>query len=1084
MPSSPRPVPLRSPRGRRLVAAATGGLLAAGAFVGVAVVAPPAAAVVDGALVSPDTTVDIRRGANVLPTAAANAGLQRLLADAAGVDASGVRATWDPELGTLRSVRAASGYLSAPTAGAPAAVARNWTRSHADAFGLTAAQVDALAITRDHALPGTGTHVVTFAQVYNGVAAVQGGRLNIAATRDGKILSYTGSPLPGATMIGTWSKSATAALQGVANRLAPGVAFVPAVADQVAGYDHFAAGPFFAGSYVKKAVFGTASGPRAAYRVLFVKSADQAWDTVVDAVTGAELFRASAVDHELDPHGTVYDNYPGAPKGGTPVVRSFGLTPESPAGWVDPTGVLGTGITTLGNNADTYANWSNYLVPADQGPRPVSPLGQFDYAYTNQWKATNGTAVPPSYAADLNPAATNLFFQHNRIHDEYYRLGFTETAGNFQVSNGTEGGMGADPILGLVQAGAISGGSPTYTGRNNAYMLTLDDGIPPWSGMFLWEPIPDAFESGYSDGSFDASVVQHEYTHGLSNRYVAGGSALNSQQAGSMGEGWSDWYALNHLYNANLTKKAVVGQYVTGNDLRGIRNWNYDVNPTTFGDIGYDLTGAEVHADGEIWTAILWDLRKALVAKYGAVAGAERAARIITDGMPLTAPDPSFLDARDGILSAALDRYAGVDTALIWQVFAKRGAGLSAKSRTGDDVDPVPAFDVPTKTANGRLPIVVLNATTGKGVNAAKVIVGRFEARVTPLARTGTSGGAFLTLTPGTYPLTIQAPGFGVQTVSVTVAAGTNAANTIRLAPNLASTAVGATVVSTTSQDPGSPARFAFDDTAASTWSTAASETAYNSGPDRNVVVKLAKTATLTSVRVSAYKATNASRFDALRGFTLQTSSNGTTWSNAVAGSFSYQAPRPAAPDLNFATFTLATPTKATYVRFIVTSVQGETSTQAQVADIEVFGSGARVGNGTVPTDPAFTDTGTIAVANPAAGDPTGLANVFGVTGTEFTTSCTAPPTSQGVDGWVSTLPTGFGDGLHAVTVTGSGGAEAALGHDVDLYFLDSACALVGSSATAATDESTTIPPGSVYVLTQLYLGADVDISLKATDTR
>jgi extracellular elastinolytic metalloproteinase len=64
------------------------------------------------------------------------------------------------------------------------------------------------------------------------------------------------------------------------------------------------------------------------------------------------------------------------------------------------------------------------------------------------------------------------------------------------------------------------------------------------------------------------------------------------------------------------------GEYVTGNATRGIRNWNYDQNPTTFGDIGYDLTGPEVHADGEIWTATLWDMRKALVAKYGAAKGA------------------------------------------------------------------------------------------------------------------------------------------------------------------------------------------------------------------------------------------------------------------------------------------------------------------------------------------------------------------------------------------------------------------------------------------------------------------------------
>ena len=47
-----------------------------------------------------------------------------------------------------------------------------------------------------------------------------------------------------------------------------------------------------------------------------------------------------------------------------------------------------------------------------------------------------------------------------------------------------------------------------------------------------------------------------------------------------------------------------------------------------------------------------------------------------TDGMPLTAPDPSFLDARDGILSADLDRYHGDNTDLIWSVFARRSTPI------------------------------------------------------------------------------------------------------------------------------------------------------------------------------------------------------------------------------------------------------------------------------------------------------------------------------------------------------------------------------------------------------------------------
>ena len=276
------------------------------------------------------------------------------------------------------------------------------------------------------------------------------------------------------------------------------------------------------------------------------------------------------------------------------------------------------GPTTFGNNANTYANYSNFLVPADQGPRPVSPTSQFDYPYAMNWQHTSGADGAAVLRAGPRPGRHEPLLPAQPDPRRVLRLGFTESAGNFQLNNFDKGGNGGDAVLGLVHAGAASGGAPDLHRPRQRLLPQLPDGIPSWSGMFLWEPINDAFEGPFSDGNFDASVVQHEYTHGLSTRYVGGGEALGAQQSGSMGEGWSDWYALNHLYDAGLQSKAVVGEYVTGNPTRGIRNWDYDQNPLGFGDIGYDLTGPEVHADGEIWTATLWDLRKALVAKYGA----------------------------------------------------------------------------------------------------------------------------------------------------------------------------------------------------------------------------------------------------------------------------------------------------------------------------------------------------------------------------------------------------------------------------------------------------------------------------------
>ncbi|GII22732.1 M36 family metallopeptidase [Planosporangium mesophilum] len=1045
--------------------------LAAGAAVAavLALSPAPARAVVDlGPGAAGDATADVRRTAEAVRPTDAQLTAVRDLIQSAG---AGSRVTWDSRFGTPRTIRKDGGWLTGPRAGDAVTVARAFIDDNRDAFGLSTADVAALTVVRNHELVGTGTRVINFAQSYAGLPAVRGGHLGVAVAGDGRILSYAGDSARGGNLLAAHQLSAGQSLQKVAGRLAAGVSYTAQATGERAGFQVFAKGPFAADSYVQKVAFPVRDGARPAYRVLFVKSLDEAWDTVVDATTGQTLYQASLVAHEAE--GTVYENYPGAPAGGNPVIKSFGPTQASPSGYVDPTGIAGlAGPTTLGNNANTYANYSNYLAPVDQGPRPVSPTGQFNYAYGTNWARTKGQTLPPSYALDLDPAATNLFWQHNRIHDEFYNLGFTETAGNFQVNNAGGGGQGGDPILGLVHAGAASGGSPTYTGRDNAYMLTLPDGIPPWSGMFLWEPINDSFEGPYSDGNFDASVIEHEYAHGLSNRYVSGeDNALNTHQSGSMGEGWGDWYAMNYLYGKGLAKTAVIGQYATGNTVRGIRNWSYDENPTTYGDVGYDLVGPEVHADGEIWTATLWDVRKALVAHFGEATGGEMAARMITDAMPLSPPDPSFVDMRDAIRTALDNRYhsrTDYDTVvdLVYGAFAKRGLGLHATTQGGDDTDPVPSFTHQNPARNGTLTGTVINAATGKPVAGARVMLGVFEARVTPLAKSSSTGGFSASVTDGAYPVTIAAPGFGARTFpGVKVAAGRTTSLRFSLAPNLAATANGATVVSATADG----ADKMLDDTEASTWKA--------TPRTGNAVVKLAAPAKISSVQVSAF---SPSRFEGLRGFTLQTSSDGVNWKTTLAqpDAFGYQTPRPTAPDLHYKQFTLPNPVQAQYVRLWTDSALGETKTSVQVAELQVFAQNVQGVEPLPPSppDPPVTDSGTIVAGNPSSDAADGAT---GVTATAFTSACAVPSApAQGADAWVTKLPDSFGDGLHRVEVRGGGAGP----YDIDLYFYDASCTLIGTAGSSAADESGTLPSGTRYVLSQLWLGAAVPITLTATD--
>ncbi|MGH3356326.1 MAG: M36 family metallopeptidase [Nocardioidaceae bacterium] len=1018
-----------------------------------------------------DQTVDVRdtAGEVVRPTAEQRSAVAEI-EERAG---NGTTVTWSHHYGTPRTLYAPAGSaLSGAYDGSALDAARAFVRDNATALGLSQGQVDGLQVTREHRLPGGIATVIGFTQAFDGVTATRGGSFSVTVDDANHVAAVAGSIARDSDALGSFALTAGEALTAAGGSIAPDLALSTATHGTKAGFTVFEGVGRNTPSYVGRAAFPTADGARMAYRVLVVRAHDQAWDTVVDAASGDILYRSNLVAH--DSEGTIYRNYPGAPAGGQPEIASFGPTEQSPSGWVDPTGIAGVpGPTTLGNNASSYANWSNFLVPADQGPRPVSPTSQFNYAYADNWGRTQ--CEVPSYAQDLDPAATNLFFHHNRIHDEYYELGFTETAGNFQVNNGGSEG-GGDPILGLVQAGAATGGAPLYTGRDNAYMLTLPDGIPPWSGMFLWEPINDAFEGPCVDGDFDAGVIQHEYSHGLSNRYVgAEDNMLNTHQSGSMGEGWGDWYALNYLHREGLSDDSAVGEYVTGNFDRGIRNWKYDENPTGFGDIGYDIIGAEVHADGEIWTATLWDLRKDLVAAFGEQEGGDIAQHIVTDAMPIAPNNPSMLDMRDAILEATALRYHSrgdfdrlQDTA--YAAFAARGMGVGAANVTtgsdptgGNDTDPKPSFEHQDPAQNGTLAGTVVNASTGEPVADARVMLGRFEARVTPVANTDAAGEFSIPATAGDYPLTVQARGFGAHTWdAVTATAGSTSTATYSLQPNVASEANGAKVVSASAPNAGN----ALDDTEATTWKAPV-------GTGR-MVVELATPTTIEKVVVSAF---TASRFEALKSFTFQVSDDGVNWQTVPIGqeAFGYQKPRPVVPDVHYKAFGLETPVQASYVRFWTDEAMGETKTDAQVGDVQVYGSGT---GGLEPLppeppDPPYSEEFTIAGSN-----PTGDVNGGGVTGAEFAQSCTYPPASQGVDGWVTKLPDGFGDGAHSVQVTGESPS-----HDLDLYFYDAECTLVGNAASSSANEAGSIPAGTAYVVTHAWLGVNVPVRLVATDT-
>ena len=1011
----------------------------------------------------------------VAPTAAQLAAAERL----------GARVTWN-RTGTPRVIEVADGYLSRPSGQEPVALARGWLTEHADVLGLAPADIAALAVVRDHELPGIHARVVSFTQTFEGIASGYGAVLTVVLDRQGRVVRYAGDPVRATGLLGSFELSAAQALQQTVRGLSPDLASWTAVptGETQGGYQVFEAGSMISTQWVRQVAFPTAAGARAAYATLVVRSMDEAYAIIVDAETGRPLLRQSLVQHA---EGTIYENYPGARKGGKPTVVSFDATEQSPGGYVDPTGAAGIpGPTTLGNNADAAIAWTVPLVAVDQYNRPVSPTSEFNFDFTDQWASTDGGTA--SFTADANPAAVNLFYHHNRIHDEYYEFGFTETAGNFQVVNGGDGGpgLGGDPIMGGAQSGALNLTAEVLPlGRNNANMLTLPDGIPGFTNMYLWEFVDDAFEAPARDGDFDATIIQHEYSHGLSNRYVGGGGlgSLGSEQSGAMGEGWGDWFAMNDLFRRNLSRTAVTAPYV-GDPMRGIRNWNYAKSPATYGDYGYDMSGPEVHSDGEIWTATLWTLRDRILR---AVGGNQRKAsdiseHLVMDAMPLSPPSPSMLDMRDAIVKAAQLRYGKQYTDLVWAAFAERGFGASARTEGGDDTDPVPAFDVPTASQNGTLALTVTNASAGGPVEGVRVLGGLFEGRATPVFTTDGRGAGKARFAAGSYTLTLQAPGFGIQRVRVDVPAGRTTTRTISLRPNLLSEASGAKVVSVSSQSDALPAQNAFDDTEATGWQTGESDAAYNDGKDATSVVRLAKTSTIDTVNVSVIKPIGLPRFAAAKQVTVQTSMDGKAWRTAQVAGFSFAAPRPAVSDLMMKSYRLRTPVRANFVRVIPNKTFGDGATNAStaiVAEVQAFGQAA----GIVPKEPKpdkpVTSQGSVTVGNPAQGSLLGLDPYKpGVTELTWTGACGDVPAGNGVDAWFTQLPEGAGDGLHAVTYDGDLplGEWLAYAYDKDCQPLTGGFAVFGST--------TPIPAGAAYVAFLLVYGGGASFDVTISEPR
>lgn len=647
-------------------------------------------------------------------------------------------------------------------------------------------------------------------------------------------------------------------------------------------------------------------------------------------------------------------------------------------------------LTTIGNLATTAEARTSPLTPAEMY-RPTSPTRDYVFPFGDQWHQAqcNPAQLATPQGADGDAAVTNLNVGHDRIHDWSYRLGFTERNYNLQTNNfgNTAARYQNDSEVGNVQAGAVDFGGNTPSqvpaaGRDNANQIALQDGVPGITNQYLFQPVV-GFYAGCTDGDLDGTVFLHEYTHAISNRMIAGpDTGLSGQQAGSMGESWSDLDAIEFLNEFDVAGKRGEdrydeGAYVTGDNFRGIRDYNLLANPLNYSDFGFDSTGPEVHADGEIWNAVMMHVRQGLIDKYnpqfpesdkalqlacatgfasnGGVGGSGRIDGSPHDGfngcpgnrrwiqymydafLLQASGTPTMVDMKDEMLAAQQLRTGGADFDTMATEFARYGVGAGSKSNTTADTDPQASFASPVTATNAAVTFALVDSVTGAAV-PGQVFVGRYEARATPVASTTPAPtkpdvfhpGPTATLTAGQYELTVQAPGYGAGHLVRTYTPGQATTETVHLAKNLASATNGATVVAVGAHNPAG----LIDD-------TEATDAGYDGSAASTPVAGRAFTValgggrqTIDRVQVSAehhpVDANDSTDFQGrlldLRAFDVLVSSDGGATYNKVLASpddaFPAKQPRPVVPDIIMRSFTLTQPVQADHVRLVVRSNQ------------------------------------------------------------------------------------------------------------------------------------------------------------------
>jgi hypothetical protein len=206
-----------------------------------------------------------------------------------------------------------------------------------------------------------------------------------------------------------------------------------------------------------------------------------------------------------------------------------------------------------------------------------------------------------------------------------------------------------------------------FTTVNNRQQVFSIDRLTADNSMYTPNNKQITYGTGGVDDSEDGEIVVHEYGHSVQDNQVPGFGAV--EEGGAMGEGFGDY--LGATVNANLAGEfqiTCIGEWDATSYAAGVPHCLRRLDSTKHypGDVD-----GEVHDDGEMWSASLFQIRTAF--------GAARADKLIIQAHFLLSSRATFKDGSNALVTAAINLgFSAADVTTVRTILKNRGFTVTA----------------------------------------------------------------------------------------------------------------------------------------------------------------------------------------------------------------------------------------------------------------------------------------------------------------------------------------------------------------------------------------------------------------------